>query len=75
MEIIKFFSNLPEGLRCYILDFLEFDYYEYFFYMNPLRRKNLCVIKYPFFQPLNSVDDDVWYIKRNKKRKDRSETI
>lgn len=74
MEIIKFFSNLPELLRCYILDFLEFDYYEYFFYMNPLRRKKLCVIKYPFFRPIHSIDDDAGYIVR-KKRKERAGTI
>ena len=75
MEIIKFFSNLPEGMRCYILDFLEFDHFEYFFYMNPLRRKKLCVIKYPLFFPLCSTYDDIGYTVNKKRRKDRADTI
>jgi len=75
MEIINFFSKLPEGLRCYILDFLDVDYSEYFFYINPQRRKKMCVIKHPFFRPLHTVEDDVGYIIRTRKRKGRAETV
>lgn len=71
MEIIPFFSKLPKELRYYILDFLDFDYYEYFFYMNPRRRRGMTVIKYPFYRFLCRSEDAVGFIAK----RDRSETI
>lgn len=71
MEIIPFFRELPKDMRYYILDFLDFDYYEYYFYTRPRKQKGMAVIKYPFYRFFTRDEDAVGFIAK----RDRAETI
>jgi hypothetical protein len=64
MEIIPFFRALPKYLRYYILDFLDFDYYEYFFYSRHRKQRGMTIIKYPFYRFLCREDDAIGFIAR-----------
>lgn len=75
MEIIRFF-NLPKELRYYILDFLDFDYFEYYFYSRPRKQKGMTIIKYPLYRFFCRSEDAIGFIAvKEKKRKPRAETI
>jgi len=71
MEIIPFFKKLPKDMRYYILDFLDFDYFEYFFYSRPRKQKGMTIIKYPFYRFFCRSEDAVGFIAK----RDRAETI
>jgi hypothetical protein len=81
MELIVKIFNLPKELVYYILDFLEFDYYEYYFYRKPRRQKGMVVIKYPLYRFFTRDEDAVGYLavkeekKEQRKRKPRADTI
>jgi len=71
MEIIPFFKKLPKDMRYYILDFLDFDYFEYFFYSRPRKQKGMTIIKYPLYRFFCRSEDAVGFIVK----RDRAETI
>jgi hypothetical protein len=76
MELIAKIFNLPKDLVYYILDFLDFDYYEYYFYRKPRRQKGMCVIKYPLYRFFVRDDDAVGYLAlKDRERKPRADTI
>lgn len=76
MKLIRKIFNLPKELIYYILEFLDFDYYEYYFYNKPRRQKGMTIIKYPLYRFFTRDDDAVGYLAvKDKKRKPRAETI
>jgi len=76
MKLIRKIFNLPKELIYYILEFLDFDYYEYYFYNKPRRQKGMTIIKYPLYRFFCRDDDAVGYLAvKDKKRKPRAETI
>jgi hypothetical protein len=76
MLLIKQLFNLPKYVIYYILDFLDFDYYEYFFYNKPRRQKGMTIIKYPLYRFFTRDDDAVGFLAvKDKKRKPRADTI
>jgi hypothetical protein len=75
MQLIKKLFNLPADLTRYILEFLEFEYNEYFFYNNKRRCKGLISIKlYPLYNYFFKTEDQEGFITL-KERKPRAGTF
>jgi hypothetical protein len=75
MKLIRQIFNLPKELIYYILDFLDFDYYEYFFYRKPRRQKGMTVIKFPLYRFFTRDKDAAGYLALKEERKPRADTI
>jgi hypothetical protein len=74
MKLIRQIFNLPKELIYYILDFLDFDYYEYYFYNKPRRQKGMAVIKYPLYRFFTRDEDAVGFLALKEERKPRADT-
>ena len=75
MELIEKIWLLPKELVFEILDWLNFDYYEYFFYRKPRRQKGMVVIKYPLYRFFTRDKDSAGYLALKEERKPRADTI
>lgn len=74
MELIERVWCLDKYLVYHILDYLDFDYYEYVFYNKPRKQKGLTIIKYPLYRFFTRQEDTAGFIVK-KERKPRADTI
>jgi hypothetical protein len=75
MELIERIWLLPKEMVFEILNWLDFDYYEYFFYRKPRRQKGMTVIKYPLYRFFTRDKDAAGYLALKEERKPRADTI
>jgi len=58
------------------LDWLDFNYYEYYFYSIPRRQKGMTIIKYQLYRFFVRYDYALRFLAvKDKKRNPRAETI
>jgi len=77
MDLIKRTFELPNELVFQVLDYLDFEYYEYHFYRRSKnkRRQGMVIIKYPLYRYFTNKEEDTIGFLAVKGRKPRANTI